>query len=67
MDNEFERKIKNWVKNNYKQYTTGWTSERSEGNYADCFYDGYDCATSWAAYEIGTILGMKLEEPDETI
>lgn len=67
MDNEFERKIKNWVKNNYKQYTTGWTYERSEGNYADCFYDGYDCTTSWAAYEIGVILGMELEEPDETI
>jgi hypothetical protein len=57
-------KLEKWVKNNYKQHTTGWTYERSEGNFVDCFSDGYECATSWAAYEIGSILGMELEEPE---
>ena len=66
MDNKIKEKLKEGVKRNYKQYTTGWTYERSEGNFADCFYDGYDCATSWAAYEIGVILGMKLEEPERS-
>lgn len=63
MEKDLE-KIQEWVRHNYKQYTTGWTYERSEGNCADCFQDGYDCATSWAAYEIGSILGMELEEPN---
>ena len=57
-------KLKQWVTENYKQYTTGWTYERSEGNYADCFCDGMDCGISWAAYEVGQILGMDLEEPE---
>lgn len=56
--------LKAWVKENYKPYTTGWTYERSSGNDFDCFNDGYQCATSWAAYEIGSILGMELEEPE---
>jgi len=56
--------LETWVKNNYNQYTTGWTYERSEGNYTDCFSDGEECSRSWCAYEIGEILGMKLEEPD---
>ena len=64
MNENIRNAIEKWVRDNYKQYTTGWTYERSEGNCADCFYDGYDCATSWAAYEIGCILGMELEEPD---
>jgi hypothetical protein len=58
-------KIKAWVKENYKQHTTGWTYEKSEGNYADCFDDGMECGTSWAAYMIGQILDMDFEEPDE--
>lgn len=57
-------KLKLWVIQNYKQYTTGWTYERSEGNCCDCFYDGMECGTSWAAYEVGQILGMDLEEPE---
>ena len=56
--------LKAWVKDNYKQYTTGWTYERSEGNYYDCFDDGMECGTSWAAWTVGQILGMELEEPD---
>ena len=37
MNSEVRKNLENWVKDNYKQYTTGWTYERSEGNYADCF------------------------------
>jgi hypothetical protein len=58
------KRLEAWVKLSYKQHTTGWTYERSEGNFVDCFQDGYDCAISWAAYEVGLILGMDLEEPD---
>ncbi len=64
MDNTIKSKLEQWVKENYKQHTTGWTYERSEGNYCDCFYDGLECGTSWAAYDVGCILGMDLEEPE---
>lgn len=63
--NEEKEKLKKWVKDNYKQYATGWTWERSDGNSCDVFNDGYIAGSSWAAYEIGNILGMKLEEPNE--
>lgn len=62
---EMIKKLKAWVKENYNVYTTGWTASRSYGNYDDCFSDGMECGTSWAAYEVGEILGMELEEPDE--
>lgn len=65
MDINIKKELEKWVKDNYKQYATGWTSERSAGNYDDCFDDGYESGTSWAAYEVGCILGMNLEEPDE--
>ena len=65
MDNKIREELEQWVKANYKKYATGWTWERSEGNCYDCFEDGCTSATSWAAYEIGCILGMELEEPDE--
>lgn len=65
MNNEIRKKLEKWVKDNYKQYATGWTYKRSDGNCYDCFCDGYDSGTSWAAYEVGCILGMKLEEPEE--
>ena len=65
MDRNIRTILEKWVRNNYKQYTTGWTWERSEGNSFDCFDDGYQCGTSWAAYEVGQILGMELEEPNE--
>jgi len=57
-------KLKKWVKDNYKQYNTGWTYERSEGNFCDCFDDGFESALSWAAYDIGCILGIELKQPD---
>ena len=65
MDKNIENRLKDWVKENYKQYSTGWTYERSAGNDADCFDDGMVCGVSLAAYEVGCILGMELEEPDE--
>lgn len=65
MDERIMKELEKWVVDNYKQYTTGWTAQRSEGNYDDCFSDGMECERSWCAYEIGSILGMTLEEPDE--
>lgn len=64
MDHNIREKLEKWVKDNYKQYATSWTWERSAGNDYDCFDDGFTSATSWAAYEIGCILGIELEEPD---
>ena len=65
MNNKIRENLEKWVKDNYNQYATGWTYERSEGNCYDCFDDGFTSATSWAAYEVGCILGMELEEPDD--
>jgi hypothetical protein len=59
------KELEKWVKENYNRHTMNWTAERSMGNYDDCFDDGADSATSWAAYEVGHILGMELEEPDK--
>lgn len=64
MDKAIENQLREWVKSNYKRHTTGWTYERSEGHSSDCFDDGGECATSWAAYEVGCIMGMDLEEPE---
>lgn len=64
MDKNIENKLKEWVTGNYKQYATGWTSERSQGNDCDCFDDGVENGTSWAAWQVGNILGMELEEPE---
>lgn len=58
-------KLKELVKENYKPYQCGWTSQRSEGNSSDCFEDGCGNGASWLAYEVGEILGMDLEEPEE--
>ena len=58
-------KIKEWVKQNYHQYSTGWTAERSCDNCEDCFSDGYECGQSLAAYEVGIMLGMDLANPDK--
>lgn len=65
MDKEIEKKLIEWVKNNYSPKACGYTEMRSSGNESDVFCDGYDCGISNAAYEIGCILGMKLKEPEE--
>ena len=59
------KKIEEWVKENYNASKCAYTSERSCGNYDDCFDDGSEMATSYAAYEVGCILGMNLEKPEE--
>lgn len=64
MDNKI-KELEKWVKDNYSPRKCGWTYQRSEGNYDDCFDDGNEFGTSWAAYEVGQILGIELEEPDE--
>lgn len=64
MGKNIRNELEQWVKENYKQYATGWTYERSEGNFCDCFYDGVEHGAAWAAYEVGRILGMDLEDPD---
>ena len=57
--------IKGFINNKYSASKCGWTSQRSEGNYDDCFSDGYECGVSSVLYDIGIILGMELEVPDE--
>lgn len=57
--------VKEWVKTNYNPAACGWTAERSFGNCDDCFYDGQESGASYAAYKVGQILGMVLEEPNE--
>lgn len=59
------KKIENIVKENYDSEKCGATSEWSHGNSDDVFSDGEDCGRSWLAYEIGCVLGMELEEPQE--
>lgn len=53
------------VKENYDSEMCGITSERSQGNYDDVFSDGESFGRSWLAYEIGCLIGMDLEEPQE--
>ena len=65
MNKTVENELKKWVEKNYDRDATGWTVERSRGHYEDCFEDGSRSGTSWAAYEVGCILGMDLEDPDE--
>lgn len=65
MNKEIREKLEQWVKENYDPDATGYTVERSMGNYDDVFNDGEACGTSWAAYAVGRILGMELEKPEE--
>lgn len=36
---EIIEKLKEWVNKNYDPYACGFTPQRSEGNYYDCFFD----------------------------
>ena len=60
MSNIIEQ-LESWVKENYNNYALEYTYERSEGNSSDCFEDGFECGTSFAALEVGKILGMDIE------
>lgn len=57
--------IKELVLQNYSSAKCGWTAERSMGNFDDCFDDGVESGTAYFAYQIGYILEMNLEEPEE--
>lgn len=57
--------LKELVNKTYDEDVFNWTYERSEGNYYDCFDDGFNCGQSVLAYQIGHILGMDLVEPEE--
>ena len=59
------KKLREWVTRSYNVHRFNWTTERSNGNCYDCFQDGYECGNTVAAYEIGGILEMELEEPKE--
>ena len=48
---------------NYDPDACSYTAERSVGNYDDVFFDGDDHGASWAAYQVGRILGMDLPAP----
>lgn len=60
MSNIIEQ-LESWVKENYNSYALEYTYERSEGNSSDCFEDGFECGTSFAALEVGKILGMDIK------
>lgn len=45
-----------FVNANYHSYSVDWSYERSEGNYTDCFDDGFESGYSNAALEIYHIL-----------
>lgn len=57
--------LKQEVRRNYSPAKCGWTSQRSMGNYDDCFNDGIKCGESYVWYQVGCILGMNLPEPIE--
>ena len=57
--------LKKKVKSEYQPHKCGWTSQRSAGNYDDCFEDGSESGASWVLYEVGCILGMDLPKPEE--
>lgn len=66
MDNEkLLEMIEELINEYYDEDTYNWTTERSRGNYDDCFNDGYECGQSCLAYQIGKIIGMDLVEPEE--
>ena len=64
-DSKIIEEIKNKVYENYDSEMCGATSEWSHGNSDDVFSDGESSGKSWLAYEIGCLLGMELEEPQE--
>lgn len=64
-DSKIIDKIKTKVYENYDSEMCGATSEWSHGNSDDVFSDGEGRGRSLMAYEIGCILGIKLEEPQE--
>ena len=65
MDEKILDKLKEIVQLNYNSRHCGATEEWSEGNSYDVFLDGEKYGRSWLAYEIGCLLEMELETPEE--
>ena len=65
MDKKILDKLKEIVQLNYSSEYCGATEEWSEGNSHDVFSDGEKHGRSWLAYEIGCLLEMELETPEE--
>lgn len=65
INKEVLEKVEKYIIKNYKPSACAFTSLNSEGNYDDVFNDGYYCGLSYTLYEIGTMLGIDLEEPEE--
>ena len=63
-EKETLEELKKYLEKTYHQYATGWTYERSEGNFCDCFSDGYECGQAITCYEIACIIGLDLPEPE---
>ena len=63
---EILEEIKEYINKYYKAYCCGYTELRSEGNGNDVFSDGCSNGEAWALYSIGNIIGMELEEPEES-
>jgi hypothetical protein len=61
---DMKEKLKQLVKDNYRANRCGWTYQRSEGNYCDCFDDGVGNGESWLAYQVAQIIGLEVEEPE---
>lgn len=64
-DTEIKERLTKWVHENYSPKKCGLNCLDSMGNYGDVFYDGIECGNAWAAYEVGQIIGLELEEPAE--
>ena len=61
------QKLKEWVRKNYSKHKCAYTPYRlSDASPGDVFDDGYECGMSWAAYELGEILGLELPKPDQS-
>ncbi len=58
--------VKQVIKEQYNPRHASYIEIRSQGNSSDVFEDGCDCGRANALYMIGDILGMDLEEPEES-
>ena len=65
MDSKTIEELKRKIVESYSPEDCGATPEWNMGNYDDVFEDGNNYGRSWLAYEIGCILGMELQEPEE--
>lgn len=65
MEKKVLANIKTLIRTVYDSEACGFTEERSSGNDMDVFNDGFKCGQSKLAYQIGVMLNMDLEEPQE--